>query len=95
MQDRWRNLLFLTTPELWQTWPFLPVMRKRPGCEQEYGVVCDLLHFSGRAGFSASVFLCNIILMPQTEPEILQLPREVFDSAEEVYAAGWRIDGEG
>jgi hypothetical protein len=93
-QERRRNLLILTTPELWPTWPFLPIMRKRPGCEQEYGVLCDLMHFSGRTGFSATVFLGNVLLMPQTEPEILQLPREVYDHAEEIYAAGWRVDGE-
>ena len=93
-QDRRRNLLFLTTPELWQTWPFLPIMRQRPGSDQECGVLCDLLHYSGRAGFSATVFLSNFLLMPQTEPEILLLPREVYENAEQVYAAGWRIDGE-
>jgi hypothetical protein len=93
-RERARNLLFMSTPELWQTWPFLPIMRQRPGSDQECGVLCDLLHYSGRAGFSATVFLCNFVLTPQTEPEILRLPREVYENAEQVYAAGWRIDGE-
>jgi|SRR5579864_1068561 len=92
--ERQRNLLFLTTPRLWPAWPFLPVMRKRPGCEQEFGVLCDLFHVSGRSGFSATVFLGNLFLMPNTEAEILKLPREVYDNADEIYAAGWRVDGE-
>ena len=93
-KERQRNHLFMTTPELWQTWPFLPIMRTQPGCEQEYGVLCDLLHFSGRPGFSATVFLSNFLLIPQTEAEILCLPREVYKNAEQVYEAGWRVDGE-
>ena len=92
--ERQRNLLYLTTPKLWSTWPFLPIMRQRPGCEQEYGVLCDLFHITGSTGYSASVFLGNLFLMPRTEAEILKLPREVYDNAEEIYAAGWRVDGD-
>ncbi|HEV3117806.1 MAG TPA: hypothetical protein VGY58_12180 [Gemmataceae bacterium] len=91
--ERQRNLLFLTTPTLWSTWPFLPLMRQRPGCEQEFGVLYDLFHVSGRTGFSNTVFLSNLFLMPRTESEILKLPRESFDTVEEVYAASWRVDG--
>jgi hypothetical protein len=30
--------------------------------------------------------------MPPTERAFLALPKETFDSAEEIYAAGWRVD---
>lgn len=45
-----------------------------------------------RAGFSATVVLTNLFLMPATEEEFFALPKEVFDTPEEVAAAGWRID---
>ena len=55
-RERGRNLLFLTTPALWPTWPFLPLMRRRPGAE-ECGLLYDALHRSGTAGYAATVFL--------------------------------------
>jgi hypothetical protein len=56
-RERGRNLLFLTTPALWPVWPFLPLMRRRPGCAEECGLLYDALHRSGAAGFSATVIL--------------------------------------
>ena len=87
-----RDLLFLSTPALWPQHPFLAVVRRKPGTEPEMGLLYDALHVSGRTGVSATVFLENLFLIPPTEAEFLALPREVYDSAEEVYAAGWRID---
>jgi hypothetical protein len=92
--ERKRNFLYLTTPSIWPVWPYLPLLRNRPGCEQEYGVLCDFLHVSGRTGYSATVFIANLFLMPRDEAEIIQLPREVYDTAEDIYAAGWRVDGD-
>ena len=40
---RARNLLFLSDPRLWPEWPFLPLLRRRPGAEEEYGVLLDAL----------------------------------------------------
>jgi hypothetical protein len=55
---RSRTLYFLTHPQLWECWPFLPVMRRRPGqTEEELGVVFDALGACGLAGFSATVFI--------------------------------------
>jgi len=91
-RERGRNLLFLTTPALWPTWPFLPLMRRRPGAEEECGLLYDALHRSGTAGYAATVFLANLFQLPPTEAELLALPREVYDTAEEIFSSGWRVD---
>jgi len=88
---RERNLLFLATPRLWPDWPFLPLIRRTPQGEV-LGLLYDCLGLDGRAGFSTTVFACNLFLLPPTEAEFLSLPKEVFDTAEAVYSAGWRID---
>jgi len=87
-----RNLLFLSSPSLWCNWPFLPLIRRRPGQEQEYGVLFDAMTACEITGFSATVFLTNLLLMPSTLDQFLALPKEVFDSPEEIEAAGWRVD---
>jgi hypothetical protein len=46
---------------------------------------------SGVYGYSATVFRANVFCLPAHDA-LLTLPREVFDTAEEVYAAGWRVD---
>ena len=90
--DRLRNLVYFRTPKLWQVWPFLPVMRRRPGQEEECGLLYDAKGQSGLLGYSATVFLCNLFLLPPTLEEFLALPREAHDTPEEVYDAGWRVD---
>ena len=87
-----RNLLFLATPALWPVWPFLPLIRRRPDGGEDYGVLYDCWTKAGRPGFRATVFLTNLFELPPSEDELLVLPREVFDSPEEIVAAGWRID---
>jgi hypothetical protein len=86
-----RHILYFTTPALWSCWPFLPLIRRCRGCD-ELGLMYDLRGTGGPTGFSSTVFACNLFDLPATESEFLQLPREVYDSAEEVYAAGWRVD---
>jgi hypothetical protein len=87
-----RNLLFFTTPALWPHWPMLPLVRRREGCAPELGLLYDAARKSGHTGYSATVFLCNLLLLPPTEEEFLALPKEVFDTAEEIAAAGWSVD---
>ena len=87
-----RDVLILSTPALWPTWPFLPVIRRLPGREEEYGVLYDCWTVARRPGFKSTVFLTNLFLMPQTEEEFFALPREVFDTTEEMACAGWRVD---
>ena len=90
--DEARNLLFFTTPELWGQWPFLPLVRRTPSREEEYGLLCDVMGLGGPTGYAATVVLCNLFLVPPGLDELLALPREVFDLPEEVFAAGWRVD---
>jgi hypothetical protein len=91
-RERLRHLLFLAKPALWPAWPFLPLMRRRPGRDEECGLPFDALHFRGQPGPSATVFLGNLFALPPELEQFLALPRESFDTPEEVYDAGWRID---
>lgn len=86
-----RQLRFLTTPALWPAWPFLPLVRRSVG-RLELGLRFDALGAAGLTGFSATAFRANLFTLPTTLPELLALPREVFDAAEELLAAGWRVD---
>ncbi len=87
---RSRTLLFLTTPALWPAWPFLPVVRRRTGGE-ELGVVFDS-RAAGLTGYSATVVLTNLFMLPDDLAAFLALPKEVFDAAEELIEAGWCVD---
>jgi hypothetical protein len=87
-----RDLLFFRHPQLWKTWPFLPVVRHKQDGEVECGVLYDCWTVARRGGFSATVFLTNLFLMPRTEEAFLALPKETFDTPEEIAAAGWRVD---
>jgi hypothetical protein len=91
LAPRERNLLFLGRPDLWPHWPFLPVTRHEPDIVT-LGVLFDALHAAHLPGYSATVFRTNLLLLPDDLGALLALPREVFDTPEEVYAAGWRID---
>jgi hypothetical protein len=91
LSHRERALLFLTHPRLWPAWPYLPVVRRRAGRE-ELGVLFDFRGTTGWTGYSAAVFLINLFLAPADERRLLELPREVYDTADEVVAAGWDID---
>jgi hypothetical protein len=87
-----RDLLSLRNPSLWKHWPFLPLVRRRPGCELECGVLYDCWTVARRGGFSATAFLCSIFELPRTQDAFLALPKETYDTVEEVAAAGWRVD---
>ena len=90
--DQSRNLLFFTTPALWERWPFLPLVRRKPGREEECGLLCDVMGLEGPTGFTATVIFCNLFLVPSNLDDFLALPKESFDLPEEIYAAGWRVD---
>ena len=84
-------MLFLSTPALWPHWPFLPVVRRTRGHE-ELGVVFDA-RAAGLTGYSATVFLTNLFLLPPSFEAFLALPHETSSTAaEELADAGWRID---
>lgn len=89
--DLARHLVVVTTPAVWPAWPFLPVVRRSAGAE-ELGVLFDAHGACGLTGYSAAVFLCNLFDLPPTLGRLLAHPREVFDTAEELVRAGWRVD---
>ena len=86
-----RHLLVVATPALWPVWPFLPVVRRTAGRE-EHGLLFDAMGTASKTGYIASVFACNLFLLPPTFEEFFALPKEVYDTAEELIAAGWRVD---
>ena len=86
------HLLFMSTPELWVMRPYLPLVRRLPGCEVELGLMYDVFHLNGLTGFGCTVFFANLFLLPPDEDQFLALPKEVYDTVEEIYAAGWRVD---
>ena len=91
VRARQRTVVMVSTPAFWPAWPFLPVVRRTSETEQ-LGVVFDARHTRGLTGYSATVLRCNLFLLPRTWSEFLELPREVYDSAEELADAGWRVD---
>lgn len=89
--DLARHALFLRTPALWPAWPFLPLIR-RNGLSEELGLLFDAWGVAGRTGFSSTVFLCCLFELPPTIEALLMLPRETYDSTDELLAAHWRVD---
>ncbi|MCE9561841.1 MAG: hypothetical protein K8U57_07285 [Planctomycetes bacterium] len=85
-----RTVLFVSTPALWPSWPFLPVVRRCNG-QEELGVMFDF-RFAGVTGYSATVFAANLFELPAGMNEFMALPRQTFDSAEELVQAGWCVD---
>ncbi len=67
-------------------------VRHRTSANPELGVLYDAWGSSNRTGYSATVFLQSLLLLPATEAELLEGPREVFDSLAELLDAGWRVN---
>jgi hypothetical protein len=91
-QSAQRDLLILSSPKQWTTWPYLCLVRRKEDGEADCGVLYDAFHVSGRTGYSSTVFLENFFLLPGTEEQLLALPHESYDTHEELIAAGWRVD---
>jgi hypothetical protein len=86
-----RDLQVMSNPGLWPTWPFLPLVRRRPGGAEELGLLFDQ-SVCGLTGHRCTVFIGNLFLLPRNLDAFLDLPREVYDTFEEVAAAGWGVD---
>lgn len=87
-----RHLIVVTTPALWPAWPFLPLVRCTNTGVQELGVMFDAFATLDMPGYSATVFLTNLFEMPSCYDQLLVMPREVYDTGEELVTAGWRVD---
>ena len=88
-----RDLHFFRHPELWPQRPFLPVVRRLVGDEDpELGVMIDAVGHAKVFGFSSTVFLLNLFNMPVETAELLQQPRHVYDTIDELAADGWTVD---
>ena len=88
-----RDLVFLSTPSLWAQHPFAPVIRRSAAGDcQQLGVLYDAVGASGRYGYSATVFLTNIFTLPNTEAELFELPKIVYDTLDELVDDGWVVD---
>ena len=90
--ERARHLLFFSKPALWPAWPFLPLVRRKPGAEEECGLLYDPPTATQRQKVGVTVFLANLFLLPSSEQEFLASPKEEFDSPEAAFGAGWRLD---
>lgn len=86
-----RDVHLMASPALWPTWPFLPVVRRSHG-EQELGLLFDASAIPGLTGYRCTVWMANLFLLPRGLDAFLSLPKEVFDTFEEVAEAGWRVD---
>ena len=63
--QRRRRVALLAAPQRWPPWPFLPVVRAGEGGSLQLGVVYDARGATGTYGFSATVFLVNLFLLPR------------------------------
>ena len=83
----------MSTPSLWSVHPFLPVIRRSVVADcQQLGVLYDAVGVSGRYGYTATVWLTNLFLIPKTEAEFFERPKIVYDTFEELVEDGWVVD---
>jgi hypothetical protein len=93
LQCRQRNLAMMGAAACWPYYPFLPLRRDRADVEApDLGILYDAWGVGKTPGYSASVFLVNILQVPPTEDALFLAPREVFDMVDEIFDAGWRVD---
>jgi hypothetical protein len=90
--DRAAHLALLADPSRWPAYPFLPLIRPRPRGDADVGILVDALGAFGWPGFRATAFLDPLLDLPATPAGLRALPRETFDTLDELYAAGWRVD---
>jgi hypothetical protein len=74
-------------PQKWPSWPYLPLTRGR-----QVGVMIDFFHWKNWeiTGYGATAFLVPFFMLPDTPAETVELPKEVFDTVEEMIESGWR-----
>jgi hypothetical protein len=83
----------MSKPALWPAWPFLPLIRRKPGVEEEdCGLLYDPPTVTETPRPGVTVYLGNLFALPKTESQFLALPREEYDSPEAAFESGWRVD---
>ena len=78
-------------PQTWPSWPILAMVRETDD-DFDVGFMYDLFHHVDIAGYSATVFVHNALDVPTHLGAILALPKEIYDTPEEIVTAGWRPD---
>jgi hypothetical protein len=86
-----RDLHFMGDSSLWVTWPFLPLVRRHPDGRTDFGVLFDAPAIN-LTGYRCTVWFTNLFTIPRRLDQFLSLPKEVFDTFDELVAAGWRVD---
>jgi hypothetical protein len=87
-----RDLHFMADPSKWEVWPFLPVMRRHSADKTDYGVLFDAQGVCDLTGYRCAVFLTNLFNLPPKLDDLFALPKEVYDTFDELIAAGWHVD---
>ena len=88
-----RDLHFFAHPRLWPLYPFLPLTRRvGDNAERQCGLLYDARGVSGTYGYSCTVFMTNLFMIPRTEAELLAGPRCVYDSFDALADDGWAVD---
>jgi len=87
-----RDLHIMGDPTLWAWWPFLPLLRCHSDGRTDYGILFDAQAVCGITGYCCTVHLTNLFTLPEKLDRFLALPKEVYDTFEEIVAAGWRVD---
>lgn len=88
-----RDVLLFASPGWWPSYPVLPVIREVPGLDEpQFGILYDACTMSGIYGYSSTVFLLDPARLPTSEAQLLDGPKLVYDSPEELAADGWVVD---
>jgi hypothetical protein len=88
-----RDFAFFQNPRLWKQYPFLPLVRRGgEPAELQTGVLYDARGVSGTYGYTCTVFLKNIFILPKSEAKLLGGPRLAYDTFDELADAGWVVD---
>jgi hypothetical protein len=82
----------MSDPARWPSHPFLFVVRDGDSENTEFGVMFDAFGLYGWTGFSATVFLSELVPLPATPTELAAVPRATFDTLDELLVAGWRVE---
>ena len=87
-----RDLHFMADAALWTIWPFLPLVRRPSPGGVECGLLFDAQGMCDLTGYRCTVFLTNLFTLPPKLDDFFALPREVYDTFDELVSAGWRVD---